>query len=685
MHPEILSPCGSTEALNAALRTGCDAVYLGGKRFSARANAANFTYEELKDAVRLCHVRGVKVYQAINTVVTDRELPELKEAIREACELGIDGIITQDLAVVYAVRELCPDLPIHASTQMTLHTRRGMLFAKELGFSRAVASRELPENILRELCGLPVEIEVFVHGALCMSVSGQCYMSAVIGSRSANRGQCAQACRLPVSCMKNDRESHALSLKDMSHIPHLRALEDMGAASLKIEGRMKRPEYVAAATDAVRSELDGKEYDQRLLEGVFSRSGFTDGYFTHRMGRDMFGYRRKEDVEAAADALPALHELYRKEYKRAKAEAECCFRLGEKSSLKLTDEDGVSAEIWAEPPQKAVNRPMDEEYARKQLSKLGDTVYELGDLRCRIDPGVTVPASQLNDMRRRACAELDEARAKHNTPEYGYENKEFVFAAPKRTGRCGIRICIHDISQVSLIDGEEAELVYADPENAEKLLDSGFDRDKVCAVMPRFTFDEEKDFAKLKTLADKGLLHIECTNYAHISMGRELGLVMHGGFGLNVTNTAALHMLKELGLTDCVVSFELKASEIRELGAELPFGVMGYGRLPMMLTVNCPIKAQRGCKGCTGEVFDRTGRRMPVKCTKAQGYVEILNSDILSISDKQNEFGGAGFIRLDLYDESPERVKDILRSFACGEKLGGEGYTKGLYVRGISN
>ena len=203
--------------------------------------------------------------------------------------------------------------------------------------------------------------------------------------------------------------------------------------------------------------------------------------------------------------------------------------------------------------------------------------------------------------------------------------------------------------------------------------------------MPRFTFDEEKDFAKLKTLADKGLLHIECTNYAHISMGRELGLVMHGGFGLNVTNTAALHMLKELGLTDCVVSFELKASEIRELGAELPFGVMGYGRLPMMLTVNCPIKAQRGCKGCTGEVFDRTGRRMPVKCTKAQGYVEILNSDILSISDKQNEFGGAGFIRLDLYDESPERVKDILRSFACGEKLGGEGYTKGLYVRGISN
>lgn len=682
MHPEVLAPCGSPEVLTAALRTGCDAVYLGGKRFSARANAANFSYDELKEAVRLCHERGVKVYQAINTVITDRELGELKEALSEACELGIDGLITQDLAVVYAVRELCPTLPVHASTQMTLHTKRGMFFAKELGFSRAVASRELPEGILRELCALPIEIEVFVHGALCMSVSGQCYMSALIGSRSANRGLCAQACRLPVSCMKNDRESYALSLKDMSHIPHLRALEDMGAASLKIEGRMKRPEYVAAATNAVRSELDGREYDHRLLEGVFSRSGFTDGYFTRRTGKDMFGYRRKEDVEAAADVLPALHELYRREYKRSRVDVYVEMSAGEPLHIVMTDEDGVSAEVRGEIPQKAVNRPADREYLIKQFSKLGDTVYELGELSCGIGEGLTVPAGELNALRRELCAKLDEARCAHNDPDNKFKDREFAFAPPKRAKERRLRIYIHRADQLGETDPEAVELVYADLGAAEKLTGTLW-ADKLCAVMPRFTFDEEKDFARLKALADRGLRHMECTNYAHISMGRELGLVMHGGFGLNVTNTAALKMLRELGLTDCVASFELKAAEISALGAELPFGVTGYGRLPMMLTANCPIRAQRGCKGCTGELYDRTGRRMPVKCSKEQGYVEILNSDVLSISDRQDEFGGAGFIKLDLYDESPERVRDILKAFTQGVKLSGEGLTKGLYHRGV--
>lgn len=681
-HPEVLAPCGSPETLTAALRTGCDAVYLGGRRFSARANAANFSYDELRDAVRLCHERGVKVYQAINTVITDRELQELKEALREACGLGIDGLITQDLAVVYAVRELCPEMPIHASTQMTLHTRRGMLFARELGFSRAVAARELDEKILRELCPLPIEIEVFVHGALCMSVSGQCYMSAMIGSRSANRGQCAQACRLPVSSRKNDRESYALSLKDMSHIPHLRALEDMGAASLKIEGRMKRPEYVAAATDAVRSELDGKPYDKALLEGVFSRSGFTDGYFTGHTGKDMFGYRRKEDVEAAADALPALHGLYRREYKRSKVDIRVWICSGEPVNIRMTDEDGVFADVWGDPPQKAVNRPADEEYVKKQLSKLGDTVYEPGEFVCRIGEGLTVPAAQLNDLRRRACAELSEARYKHNTRIISFEDKRFEFAKPERAKKRGLRVYIHTEEQLDGVDTDNVGLIYADLPLAEKLIDKT-GTEKLCAVMPRFTFDEERDFARLKALADRGLRHMECTNYAHISMGRELGLVMHGGFGLNVTNTAALKMLREPGLADCVVSFELKASEISALGVELPFGVTGYGRLPMMLTVNCPIKAQCGCRGCTGEVFDRTGRRMPVKCSREQGYVEILNSDILSISDRQDEFGGAEFIKLDFYEESPERARDILSAFAEGARLAGEGYTKGLYHRGV--
>lgn len=683
MLPEVLAPCGSPEALNVALRTGCDAVYLGGQQFSARANAANFSYDELAEAVRLCHERGVKVYQAINTVITDSELAALRAAVREACELGIDGLITQDLAVCLLVRECCPELPIHASTQMTLHTRRGMLLARELGFSRAVASRELPEGILRELCGLPIETEVFVHGALCMSVSGQCYMSALIGSRSANRGRCAQACRLPVSCVRNDRERYGLSLKDMSHISHLRALADMGAASLKIEGRMKRPEYVAAAVNAVRAELDGREHDPALLEGVFSRSGFTDGYFTGLTGRDMFGHRRHEDVTAAADALPALHELYRREYKRAKVDVTVKMAANEPLYIRMTDEDGVSAEVRGNAPQAALNRAADEEYIRKQLSKLGDTIYEPRRFNCELHEGLTVPSGELSAMRRELCALLDRARCERNTPKRRFEDRSPALAAPQAAKMRGLRLYIHDISQLDLIDTEDTELIYADPDIIEILLDGDYESDKLCAVLPRFTFDEDKDFARLRALADKGLSHIECTNYAHISMGRELGLVMHGGFGLNVTNTPALRMLKDLGLHDCIASFELRASEISALGAELPVGVIGWGRLPMMLTVNCPIRAQRGCKGCKGELFDRTGRRMPVKCSREQGYVEILNSDVLCVFDKLNEFPTAEFVRLDLYEETPERVRDLVRAFTDGTRPTGESLTRGLYHRGV--
>ncbi|MBR4555338.1 MAG: U32 family peptidase [Ruminococcus sp.] len=684
---EILAPCGSPEVLAAALRTGCDAVYLGGESFSARANAANFSAEELEKAVRLCHISGVKVYQAINTVILDSEMDECIAAVKRACALGVDGLITQDLALCGIVREMCPEMEIHASTQMSLHTRRGFLLARELGFTRAVASRELPGDILKELCSLPIECEVFVHGALCMSVSGQCYMSAVIGSRSANRGLCAQACRLPASCVKNDRDSRALSLKDMSHLAHLRELEGFGAASLKIEGRMKRPEYVAAAVNAVRCELEDREYDRSLVEGVFSRSGFTDGYFTGRRGSGMFGFRSREDVDASAEAIPALHELYRREYKRSKVDALACFRLGEPGSLKLTDENGVSAEVWADPPQKAVNRPADEGYVRKQLSKLGDTVYEPGEIVCQLEPGqsggVSIPASQLNDMRRRAAAELDEKRYEFYTRRPAFAEKELSFAPAPRPDSCGIRISIHTAAQLDGLDISGIELVYADLRTAGELLERGRPAEKLCAVMPRFTFDEEGDFTRLKALAQKGIGHMLCTNLAHISAGRELGMTLHGGFGLNVTNTLALRELKSLGLADCTASFELRASEMSALGGELPFGAIGYGRLPMMLTVNCPIRAQRGCKGCTGELFDRTGRCMPVKCSKEQGYTEILNSDVLCVSDRQRDFPAVSFWELDFYGEDAAQIGRVTEAFERGTLPDCGSITRGLYYRGI--
>ena len=680
---EILAPCGSPEVLTAALRTGCTAVYLGGAAFSARANAKNFTREELAEAVRLCHQRGVKVYQAINTVITDRELAECARTVKTACELGIDGLITQDLAVAEIVKECCPELELHASTQMTLHTAEGFMLARELGFSRAVASRELPQRILRELCALPIEVEVLVHGALCMAVSGQCYMSAVIGSRSANRGKCAQACRLPVSAADDRREAYALSLKDMSYLPHLRELEEMGAASLKIEGRMKRPEYVAAAVNAVRCELEGKEYDSSLPERIFSRSGFTDGYYTGRLGRDMFGHRSKDDVEASAGAIPALHELYRHEFKRSEVSVSVSIRKNENVTAEMTDENGITVRAEGGLPQEARTRAADREHLTKQFSKLGDTIYTLKELECVIDEGLTVPAGELSALRRELCSQLDEKRCEFFSRRTVSAEKDFGLCKPQRAQQRSLRIYVNKAEQLSSVDLSDIELVCADLSLAEKLLREGFDSSKLCVVMPRFTFDEKRDVLRLEALADAGLSHIECTNYAHIRIGKRLGLTLHGGFGLNVTNTLALRVLKNMGLADCTASFELRASEISALGHELDYGIIGYGRLPMMLTANCPLKAQSGCKNCCGALRDRTGRCMPVKCSREQGYAEILNSELLSISDRLDDFPTARFVTLSFFDENAEKVRETVSAFRKGIRTEGKSFTKGLYFRGV--
>lgn len=684
---EILAPCGSAQSLYAALRTGCDAVYLGGENFSARQNAANFSNAQLEKAVYDCHVRGVKVYQAINTVVTDRQLEELKSAVEFACKIGIDGLITQDLALVAVVRECCPDMEIHASTQMTIHTKRGVMLAGEMGFSRVVVSRELTGEIIKQLCKLPTEIEVFVHGALCMSVSGQCYMSAVIGSRSANRGLCAQACRLPVSAVKGKSDRHDLSLKDMSYIEHIRELSQMGVASLKIEGRMKRPEYVACAVDSVRKALEGKPYDINMLESVFSRSGFTDGYYRSRTGAEMFGFRQKEDVLSSAEVLPAIHELYRREYKRSRIDFFVRMKKSQRLYISACDENGVTVGRWGDFPQTAVKRPADKEYLEKQLSKLGDTIYEFGSLTAELDEGLMCPASELNALRRQVCSALDQKRYEYYTKKPAFTQADFEIIKPQRVENPAIRISVTDLSQVSKATAGKAELIICSLYTLEKGLTEGLPSyiaaDKLAVEMPRFTFDEERDFARLKALKNQGINHIVCTNYAHISMGRELGMTIHGGFGLNVTNSLAVGELKRLGLSDCTASFELKVSQINSLGGQLPFGIIGYGRLPLMLTVNCPIRQAAGCKNCTGCVRDRTGRVFPVKCSREQGYVEILNSDILYISDKLEEFKSAAFVQLDFYDETAEQIDKIITSVENRRSCGISNITRGLYFRGV--
>jgi putative protease len=311
---EILAPAGSMESLVAALRSGANAVYIGGKSFSARSSASNFENEEIAEAAKLCHLYGAKLYLAVNTVITDNEAASFCKFIADTAKIGIDAYIVQDTGCALLIKKIVPDAALHASTQMTVHTLNGAEFLKRLGFTRVVPARELSMAELSKIAESGLEIEAFVHGALCMSVSGQCYMSALIGSRSANRGGCAQACRLPFSACGN-KDYCALSLKDLSLLSHTDELEKAGVCSLKIEGRMKRPEYVASAVQAVNDALNGKTPDMNMLRSIFSRDGFTDGYFTAKM-QNMFGTRQKSDITSGKDILPVIRQTYNKELQK---------------------------------------------------------------------------------------------------------------------------------------------------------------------------------------------------------------------------------------------------------------------------------------------------------------------------------------------------------------------------------
>ncbi|MGN1225200.1 MAG: U32 family peptidase, partial [Ruminococcus sp.] len=415
-YPEILAPAGSMEALTAAVHCGADAVYLGATLFSARQNAHNFDASTLQEAAAFCHTNGVKVYLTVNTLIFDTEWKALDQLLQIAAACGIDACIVQDLGVADYIRHRIPDMPLHASTQMTIYSPAGAIWAKEHGFSRVVVAREMSRTEIQKVCEIGLEVEQFVHGALCMCISGQCYLSAMIGSRSANRGCCAQACRLPFTA-KGNRQAAALSLKDVCLLPHYQKLCEDGIASLKIEGRMKRPEYVAAAVTALRQLREGQQPDLQMLRAVFSRSGFTDGYYTGKRTQ-MFGTRQKEDVKAAETVLPKLAELAKKPAVRVPVAMTATVRLGQPITLTASLPDGTSVTVRDVPAEPAKNKPCDAALLERQLSKLGNTAYELDSLTTNCDGRSAISAAALNALRRTATDELDALRRKNHTPIY---------------------------------------------------------------------------------------------------------------------------------------------------------------------------------------------------------------------------------------------------------------------------
>ena len=685
---EILAPVGSEEMLRAAVFSGADAVYLGFSGFNARTGAGNFDADSLQEAVRFCHARGVAVHVALNTTVYGTELSALEQAIRAVAASGADAVICQDLAVATLIGKIAPQLPRHGSTQMSVHTLQGALELKELGFTRVVLARELSlpevEHITKH-CG--IETECFIHGALCMSVSGQCYMSAFLGGRSGNRGSCAGPCRLPfeANALPEGKPGrlHHLSLKDNSAIDKLDKLQTLGVASAKIEGRLRTPEYVAAAVSACLAGREGRAYDRDLLKNAFSRSGFTSGYLDGKIDGTMFGVRSEADAELTKKTLPMLRELYRRERSRVPVQMKLEIEEGGEK-LTVTDADGNKAFAYGDAePQPARTDPT--ESLNRSLTKTGGTPFAAEKITVEMDGGPWfIPGSAVNELRREA---LDALLKKREVLRPWPTTEEHVAALPQRTlpPRRTLRARFERWEQVPerALDGVEyliLPIAQADRVPREW-------RAKTILELPRVMFGAlEQDTARrIAATQDAGFAGYEVSNIAHLRLCR--GLPMTGGFGLNITNNVAAQFYAEQGLSSLLILPEVKDSDIASIaptrnGKPVPTGVMIYGHMPLMLTRACPLQNIHDCAHCdkTGVLTDRKAKKFPVRC--GLGVRTIYNPVPIYMGDKPGALAvdhGVAYFTL----ESREEAAQILDSIRTHAPFEGD-FTRGLYFKGTN-
>ena len=687
---EILAPVGSEEMLRAAVYSGADAVYLGFAGFNARTGAGNFDAASLCEAVRFCHARGVRVHVAMNTTVYADELENLAAAVRAVAASGADAVICQDMAVADLIRRIAPDLPRHASTQMSVHTLEGALKMAELGFSRVILARELSLKEIETIAkGCGIETECFVHGALCMSMSGQCYMSAFLGGRSGNRGSCAGPCRLPFDAnpLPEGRpgKAHHLSLKDNSVIDQLDKLEAIGVASAKIEGRLRTPEYVAAAVNACLAGRDGLAYDRDVLQNAFSRSGFTSGYLDGKINGTMFGTRSEADAEQTRKTLPALRELYRRERSRVPVEMKLEVSPdGEK--LTVTDLDGNRGIAYGETePQPARNDPA--EALRRSLSKTGGTPFAAGEIQVEMDGGPWyLPGSAVNELRREA---LDSLLKKREALHPWKVEPVTLPALTRRTWppkpQLWARFETWDqVPREALGPQGPARLMLPIAEAAKVPEDL---RSKVILELPRAMFGamEEDTIRRVGQVREQGFAGFEANNIAHLRICQ--GLPVTGGIGLNITNPLAAQVYADWGLSALLVLPEVKDSEMMFIapahnGRPVPTGALIYGHMPLMLTRACPLQNVHDCAHCQreGVLTDRKAKKFPVRCKG--GVRTIYNPVPLYMGDKPGvlpvDYGVAYFTT-----ESREEADQILDQIVRAEPFEGD-FTRGLYFKGTN-
>lgn len=698
---ELLSPAGGWEAMVAAVQNGADAVYMGFGGLNARRSARNFTDEEFREAVAYCHLRGVKVYLTLNTLVTDRELPAAAEALKKASDMGVDAILIQDWGIWRLAREIAPDVPLHASTQMSLHTLGGACRAAELGLERVVLARELSRRDIHTITrGCPAEIEVFGHGALCMCYSGQCEMSAVIGGRSGNRGACAQPCRLPYGVNEKAAGGHPLSLKDANLADYVQELEQMGVACLKLEGRMKRPEYVAVITGIYRRLLDEKRgpsrEESRQLEAAFSRSGFTDGYYKGRTGPEMFGTRPENAPEPKELFARAKAGYSREDSRRVPVDMVCTLRAGEPVSL-TASAGGHVVRAEGPTPEEARNRALTAEELQSRLEKTGGTVFRPRETRVELEEGLMLPASAVNALRRQAMEGLEAALAQPPVRRTGTPSP-----LPQAQPGPDAPVLTCSIMRPEQLTEPlaQCETVYVPAELLEKLdLDRWAEMTHICAVLPRIFRTEDQ--AALRALLQQHREHLSAVaigNLGHLPITEGLGLPLWGDLGLNLFNSESLLFWKELGLEAAAVSMELRWQQLRDLRKVLPCEAVVYGRLPLMIMENCVIRNELGCRdagrdyadrspacrcGQENVLVDRTGAQFPL--VGQWGHrCEIENSKVLFLADKP-EWRQLGLTRarLRFTTESPEECARVLQAYQGRSDYRPDQLTRGLFYRGV--
>ncbi|MDD6483120.1 MAG: U32 family peptidase [Clostridiales bacterium] len=678
---ELLSPAGGTAQLKAAIQSGADAVYMGGPKFGARYSAQNFTLDEMRTMIEYCHLYGADAHITVNTLIKETELEEAARYLYALNDMCADALIIQDLGLARLAREIIPDMPLHASTQMTVTSQEGVKYLKAAGFSRVVLARELSKEEIYGICrSTDIEIEVFVHGAICMCYSGQCLMSSILGGRSGNRGRCAQPCRLPYELVKDGKakaHGYLLSPKDMALIEELGELEKIGVTSLKIEGRLKRPEYVSAVTGVYRKYLDYPSRvsrgDLRELQDAFSRSGFTDGYFTSRLGKEMMSHENPSNAPKNTFTEEAKKRAEENaNIRKIPVNISASLIIGSEPEVVIYDNDGNYASAKGGAIcEKADSRPIDTERVKKQLEKLGQTPFEAERTDVFANEGVTVSISALNEARREAAKTLTDMRSQRVPGrKCGFE----IPAAVKREPETAIVCSVRTREQARAASEAGIERIYA-PAWVVDASNSAF----VTALSPIYHSEEIKTRG---VLAPSG-----AAVWAYSD--REL----YGDFRLNVTNSMTANAFE--GLKSVTLSPELNLGEIKAVTEkmQIPAEVIGYGKIGLMLMKNCPVKALGHCRRDGGEYRLRDRKHEEFSFICHEGCVcELLNSKPIFMADKMRELleTNIDYIRLVFTDEDYRQCKEIIQLYKaalCMNKIKNpfevNGFTRGHFFRGV--